>query len=202
MDTSLLPPPPLEARLHEVSRLDGLVRSEPVAAPRATKIAAVTPPPPVLPPPPSANAVEAYLVSDDALLTPHMRRAFRGYHRGDVHASVDAMRQRIVGLRADLERAQAVQKQADEIVNDAQVAATRMLTDAQANAEELLEETQQRCQLAARRGIAASFEMAGILGYSDSRSETVDNQAEQDAFDRFFDGDTGEDSDRTWMVAS
>jgi hypothetical protein len=180
------------------------------------------PPPPhaveislaLLPPPPPAPLVEAYRRSDDVLLTPQLRSAVVGYNREDVHRALDAMRKRIVMMRADLERAQAFAVLADEIVTQARLTAAEMLADASIEANrtmvdaeiasrQLLDETQKTCQNAARRGIAAAFEMAGMLGYTDTKQDRFDNQLEQDAFDRFFEGDDLDpDVARSWMVAS
>jgi hypothetical protein len=188
MDRSYLPPPP--------------------------RLEALDLPLTMLPPPPPAPLVEAYRRSDDVLLTPELRSAFRGYSRDDVHRALDAMRKRIVMMRADLERAQAFATLADEIVTrarhtsaemlaDATIEANQTVADAQVLAQQLLDETQQKCQDAARRGISAAFEMAGMLGYTDTRQDRFDNQFEQDAFDRFFEGDALEpDVARAWMVAS
>jgi hypothetical protein len=187
---------------------------DPSSLPPPPKIEAVELPLTMLPPPPVAPLVEAYRRSDDVLLTPELRSAFRGYNRDDVHRALDSMRKRIVLMRADLERAQAFAALADEIVTqarltsaemlaDATLEANRTVADAQALSQQLLDETQQKCQDAARRGISAAFEMAGMLGYTDTRQDRLDNAFEQDAFDRFFGGDDVEaDAARAWMVAS
>lgn len=168
----------------------------------------------MLPPPPPAPLVEAYRRGDDVLLTPQLRSAIVGYNREDVHRALDAMRKRIVMMRADLERAQAFAVLADEIVTkarltvaemlaDATIEANRTMFDADVASRRLLDETQKKCQNAARRGIAAAFEMAGMLGYTDTRQDRFDNQLEQDAFDRFFEGDDLDpDVARAWMAAS
>jgi len=154
----------------------------------------------------------AYLESDTVLLTPNLRVSLRGYNRADVERALDGMRKRIVMMRADLERAQSAQKAADEIVTqarltaaemlaDAAIEANRMLDDASNTSQELLDDTQRRCQQAARRGISAAFEMAGMLGYTDTRRERFDDGEEQEVFDDFFAGDETS-TDREWMVAS
>lgn len=173
---------------------------------------------------------EAYVLEDEFLLRPHLRSAVRGYSRDDVHKLSDAMRRRIVELRAQLEKQRQVQmhayefvtaaeNRAEEILTDAVIQANATVAEANATAEKLLADTKRTCDRAAQHGIRSAFEMANLLGYEPGkphelmgaigqvqRPENVDNfesgPEEQHAFDQFFAVEDEDSKARRWMATS
>lgn len=144
----------------------------------------------------------AFLDSDQQLLNPVLRRLGPAYRRNDVELAIAGLRRRVVELRAQLQLSQTAQAEADAIVTSARLQAAEIMADANIAADRLLVETQKKCQHAARHGIQAAFEMAGALGYRDTKATRVEMDAEEEAFERFFSEFIEEDPAREWMIAS
>ena len=192
-------------------------------------------PPP--PPPPASRSTAtfdappaAYLASDDSLLSARYRSAGRGYNRDDVHRAGDAMRHRIVELRAQLERQRQVQLRAHVVVASAEERAQQVLdaaiaqanavvTNANITAEKLLAETKHACDRATQHGVRSAFEMANLLGYEPGEPHELmgaigqtrrsgklgihDGEPdEQQAFDEFFNVADEDSKALRWMTAS
>jgi len=189
------------------------------------------------PPPPASRTTTtfdappvAYLASDDSLLSARYRSAGRGYNRDDVHRAGDAMRHRIVELRAQLERQRQVQlrahvvvasaeERAQEILTAAIVQANALVANANVTAERLLTETKATCDRATQHGVRSAFEMANLLGYEPGEPHELMGAIgqtqrpgklgindvepdEQQAFDEFFDVADEDSKALRWMTAS